>query len=183
MSDEKKIRFQRRAPAPFGRPTLYREELATRAHNYALLGASDAKIVEFLGITRPTFQLWKKVHPEFATALKEGKVDADAHVARSIYHNARGYSHQAVKIYLNDGAPVYVPYVQHYPPSQAAAAYWLSHRQPDLWREIKAVEMSGPGGGPIDIRVQKIESVIIDAVCEDVIEDASGIPRIETDVV
>jgi hypothetical protein len=125
----------RRAPVPQGRPSSYRPEYAQRAYNYALLGATDEQMIGFFDTTIATFYSWKKHHPEFLKALSEGKHDADANVARSVYKNALGYSHPETKVFVSDGIVTQVPVIKHYPPNQAAGAYWLSHRQPEMWRE------------------------------------------------
>ena len=39
--------------------------------------------------------------------------------------------------------PVYAPYVEHYPPDTNAALGWLSRRQPGLWKERQAVDVTG----------------------------------------
>ena len=66
-------------------------------------------------------------------------------MAESTYHRARGYRHDAVKIFPGTPAsgPVIVPYVEHYPPDTPAALAWLSRRQPELWRERKEIDITG----------------------------------------
>ena len=116
---------------------LYRPEYADRAHNLALLGRTGEQIAEDFGVSAATIDRWMATKPKFRYAVERGRNEADGGVARSLYERARGYSHDAVKIFLPPGAkePVYAPYVEHYPPDTAAASLWLRNRQPKLWRE------------------------------------------------
>jgi hypothetical protein len=43
------------------------------------------------------------------------KKEADERTERSLYQRANGYSYDAVKIFMPDGAkkPIYAPYVEH----------------------------------------------------------------------
>src|SRR6266568_4352639 len=40
-------------------------------------------------------------------------------------------------------APVYAPYVKHYPPDTNAALAWLSRRQPEKWKDRQEVNVTG----------------------------------------
>lgn len=124
-------------PRPRGRPTLYRKEYDEQARKLCLLGATDAELADFFGVVVSTIALWKVEHPKFSDAIARGKLIADAEVADKLYHRALGYSHDAVKIFMPQGAsgPVYAPYIEHYPPDTAAASLWLRNRQGGKWRD------------------------------------------------
>lgn len=145
-----------------GRPTIYTAETAAFGYRLALLGLTDEEIGHALGVSETTINAWKTRHIEFSEALIRGKVVADAKVASSMYERACGYSHDAVKIFMPAGAlePVYAPYIERYPPDTQAASLWLRNRQPAKWRDKQEHEHSGPGGGAI---VQRIERIIVDA--------------------
>ena len=168
--------FKRRTPVKLGRPSLYREEYAKRVYAYALLGATDVQMQQFFEVSNFTWGNWKKQYPDFYESLKKGRADADGQVAKSLYQRATGYSHQAVKIFMNDGVPVYVPYVEHYPPDSTAMIFWLKNRQPHLWRDKRDLQMTGEDGGPI--KVQKIESRVIDADYTDITERFAADQRV-----
>jgi len=118
-----------------GRPSLYRAEFVEQARKYCLLGATDEEMAGFFGVALSTFSNWKVNHPEFMEALKAGKAVADANVADRLYRRAMGYSHEAVKIFNCDGAPLKVPYTEHYPPDTTACIFWLKNRQREKWRD------------------------------------------------
>jgi hypothetical protein len=81
-------------------------------------------------------------HPAVRAALKVGKKEANNRVERSLYQKANGYSYDAVKIFMPAGAkkPIYAPYVEHVPPSDVAAIFWMKNRDPANWRDAWQVE-------------------------------------------
>lgn len=125
-----------------GRPSKYHDLVPEQARKLCMLGATDAELADFFGISESTLNNWKTDHPEFMESLKEGKSQADAEVASKLYHRATGYSHNAVKIVANatTGQEHIVPYTEHYPPDTTAAIFWLKNRRPDLWRDKQEID-------------------------------------------
>jgi hypothetical protein len=138
---------------PAGRPSSYRAEYAEQAYKFCLLGATDVEMAGFFGVSEQTLNAWKSRHSEFLESITRGKAIADAEVADRLYQRALGYSHDAVKIFMPQGAaePVYAPYVEHYPPDTQAASLWLRNRQSSKWRD--RVEHTGADGGPLVIQM------------------------------
>lgn len=133
-----------------GRPSLYKPEYAAQAAKLAALGATNAAMADFFDVAPATFDNWLAEYPELLGAVKTAKDELDSQVVRSLYHRAMGYSHPAVKIFIDKkGAPVEVPYTEHYPPDTVACIFWLKNRQPATWRDRKALEHSGPDGTPL----------------------------------
>jgi hypothetical protein len=144
-----------------GRPPTYHPERHPQlAENLALLGATEQELANAAHVHIATIQTWKRLYPAFREAIARGKVEADAHVARALYHRARGYEHEAVKIFLrkDDPEPVYAKYMEHVPPDTQAASLWLRNRRgprpraeddPLQWTE--RVEHTGADGGPISL--------------------------------
>ena len=120
---------------PGGRPTLYDPKYPEQARKLALLGATDAQMADVLGISTDTLHEWKKKHPEFSDSIEAGKLKADAEIAASMYHAAKGYSHPDVDIRVIEGQIVKTELVKHYAPDYRAASLWLRNRQPKLWRD------------------------------------------------
>ena len=117
-------------------PTKFKPEFVAQARKLAELGLSDAEIASFFEVHVRNFHRWKISHPEFAAALEPGKAVANQNVEKSLYRQAMGYSHDAVKIMLNrDGKPVVVNYVEQVAPNVAAAIFWLKNREPEKWRD------------------------------------------------
>ena len=73
----------------------------------------------------------------------DGKSRADAGVAASLFHRAKGYSHDAVKIVADakTGAEHIVPYTEHYPPDTTACIFWLKNRRKNDWRDGHDVDV------------------------------------------
>ena len=140
---------------PGGRPTKYRPEFAAQAKKLCRLGSTDEEMADFFEVHVDTIYEWKLVHEEFSEAIKKGKTLADATIADSLYHRAKGYSHAAVKILaVSQGAGQpsevqEVPYTEHYPPDTTAMIFWLKNRQPAKWRDKQEHMLTGPNGGPI----------------------------------
>lgn len=134
-------------PRPNGRPPDYKDEYAGLAHNYCLLGAKNDDLARMFGVNPRTVDRWLAEKPKFCRAVKEGREEADAKVASSLYHRANGYSHQAVKIFNDRETGVTtVPYTEHYPPDSTAMIFWLKNRRPDLWRDKTEHEHSAGAG-------------------------------------
>lgn len=134
-----------------GRPPKYQAGYAPQARKLCLLGATDADLAAFFEVDERTINRWKKDHPSFCQSLKDGKEQADARVAESLYRRALGYEHEAVKIVADakSGHEHIVPYVERYPPDTTAAIFWLKNRRPDVWRDKREHEHSGPDGSPV----------------------------------
>lgn len=140
-----------------GRPSAYRPEFAEQAYKLCLLGATDAKLAEFFNVSESTLNLWKKQSPEFSESMARGKDRADAEIAESLFHRAKGYSHPEVDIRVVDHAIVQTPLIKHYPPDTPAASLWLRNRQPKLWRDKIDAELTGAGGGPLQVIVKRYD--------------------------
>lgn len=118
----------------------YHPAFAELAYKHCLLGATPRHVADLLKVDEDTIYRWMKAHPEFGAAMEQGRVDADANVARSLYKKATGYTHRAVKVFQYQGQPVVVPYTEIVPPDTEAAKFWLKNRQPEMWKEKVEVE-------------------------------------------
>ena len=134
---------------PRGRPSGYKPEFAAQAEKLCKLGATDNEIGQFFEVSVVTVWRWKNSFPDFCSALKRGKEIADELVEQSLFRRATGYSHDAVKIMQDKGAPVVVPYVEHHPPDTTAAIFWLKNRKPEQWRDKVQQELTGANGAPL----------------------------------
>ncbi len=133
------------------RPTKYKAEFAEQARKLCLLGATDAEMADFFGVSEQTLNAWKKAHPAFLESLKSGKVMADAEVATRLYERALGYSHPEEKVFQNAGEIVTHQTTKHYPPDTTAAAIWLNNRKPDRWRNKPEPDGSDDAPAPVQV--------------------------------
>lgn len=135
-----------------------------QAEKLCKLGATDAELADFFEVVESTINLWKLEHPKFSESIKRGKLQADAEIASSLFHRAKGYSHKAVKIFPMGGekedeegnkvkGPLLVPYVEHYPPDTTAAIFWLKNRQPKKWRDKMETGFTDGDGNDVPVTV------------------------------
>lgn len=111
-----------------GRPTKYKPAYNKQAYKLCLLGATDKDLADFFETAESTINKWKQDFPTFSESIKKGKVKADAEVAESLFKRAKGYSHKEDKIFNDNGTPLIVPTIKHYPPDTAACFIWLKNR-------------------------------------------------------
>lgn len=133
----------KKAKHPGGAPDKYKPEYTEQTYKLCLLGATDTSLANFFNVCEATINNWKNRHPEFLEALRRGKDVADAEVAYSLYHRAKGYSHPEDKIFNDGGEPLVVPTVKHYPPDATSAIFWLKNRNSQQWRDKQELEHSG----------------------------------------
>jgi hypothetical protein len=142
------------------RPSKFKSEYTGQAEKLAKLGATDIEVADFFEVDVRTLYRWKGEHEAFCQALKVGKAEADDRVERSLFARANGYEHDEVDIRVVGGEIVQTGIRKYYPPDTTAAIFWLKNRKPEQWREMKAVELTGAGGGPVHFA--KVERTIVD---------------------
>lgn len=131
------------------RPSKFKPEFIAQAEKLCKLGATDMELADFFDVEVRTLYRWKSENEQFCQALKAGKDEADDRVERSLYARANGYEHHEVDIRVVGGAIVQTPIRKYYPPDTTAAIFWLKNRRAAEWREVKAVELTGADGGPV----------------------------------
>lgn len=156
-----------------GRPSRYKAEYAEQAYKFCLLGATDARLGEFFSVSEQTINAWKVAHPLFLESIKRGKEIADAEIAHSLFQRAKGYSHEAVKIFNNQGEIIVEPYTEHYPPDTGAAMAWLKNRQPKDWRDKQEIEHSGT----LDVDIERMNDNEILAGIETAIQAINNLKK------
>ena len=128
-----------------GRPTDYEEKYNEQAYKLCLLGATDKEMADFFGVSEVTLNAWKKAQPEFLKSLKKGKIQADADVAKSLYHRACGYEHPETKVFCTDGEITTYEITKYWPPDTGACMAWLKNRTRKLtepWSDKHEVTLS-----------------------------------------
>lgn len=153
-----KSKTETKAVRKVGRPSTFNEVMFTKIIEMAERGATDIEIAEFIGVHPNTIGYWKKTNQEFLFALKEAKNIADGLVEASLFRRATGYSHPAVKHFLDKqivedeftgekrvkSVVIKEEYTEHYPPDTMAIMYWLNNRQPERWRNPRAEQPPDP---------------------------------------
>jgi transposase len=123
---------------PAGRPTKYLPEMCERVVEFGKLGMSKCEMEAELEIAHDTFNRWQKEIPEFSDAVRQAVRHSQAWWERkgreATFGGVDGYN-----------ATSYI--------------FQMKNRFREDWNDTVKNEHSGPNGGPI---VQKIERVIID---------------------
>lgn len=117
-----------------------------KALKLALLGLTDEEMAVAFDVAVSTIYKWKLDHPDFREALQDGKIKADANVARSLYKKAL------------EG-------------DTTSAIFWLKNRRPKDWRDKRETTLQNPDGTSI---MQGVSFVGIDVAAGTASEDAGG---------
>ena len=142
-----------------------------RLQAWARDGATDAEIAERIGIGRDTLYLWKKKYPDISDTLKRGKEVVDIEVENALLKRALGYEYEEVTkemTYAPDGKPlgllVTKVVTKRERPDVTAQIFWLKNRRPELWRDIKNVDMQAKiENNPFDgVKTEDIKKLIAD---------------------
>ena len=138
------VGFAMRAKRVAGQPTKYDAEAHPElAFKYCLLGATNEELARSLDVSVSTIDAWLVAHPEFSSAVKRGREQADAEVANRLYKRALGYEHPEDDIRALNGEIVITPTIKHYPPDTTAGIFWLKNRRPNVWRDKQDVSFNG----------------------------------------
>jgi hypothetical protein len=145
-----------------GQPTKYKKAYAKIAEKAcANNGFDDESLADLFSICDKTLNNWKNKHPEFLQSIKRGKDTYDTNnVETSLLKRAEGYSYiekHTEAIIDSDGKISELKKVKNItkeiPPETTAGIFWLKNRHPGRWRDIKAIELTGKDGGPIEQKV------------------------------
>lgn len=100
------------------------------------LGASDKTLAALFNVPVNRINAWKRQHPEFLQALAEAKAEANANVAEALYRRAAGIEIAQEDVLDDDGNVIETREIHvRVPADVTAAKFWLSAREPELWRE------------------------------------------------
>lgn len=141
-----------------GRPTKYEEKYNEQAYDLCTEGGfTDKKLAKFFKIAESTINLWKQEYPEFSESIKKGKENFDTDkVETSLLKQALGYKvkEKTVEDIVVDGLIIKgakkTKIVTKHVVVPTSTYFWLKNRNPQRWRDIKAMEITGKDGGPID---------------------------------
>jgi len=125
-----------------GRKTKYNKDFEDQAYKLSLLGCTNEELEEFFEISHPTFLDWRKKHPAFATAIKNGRRIANGEVIASMQKNATGYEHPDSQFNVVDGELVITEITKHYKPDPTSGIFILCNREPDKWKRKKEVDVT-----------------------------------------
>lgn len=121
-----------------------KEENLILLKSWAIDGLTDEQIAEQIGINRKTLYEWKKKYNPISDALKRGKKVFDAESVQALHQAGIGHYIEEVDtdITIRDGVEIKrVRKRKRWIPSNVTALiFWLKNRDPDNWKDRKAVE-------------------------------------------
>ena len=130
-------------PKKVGRPTKYNPKVHTEiVKKLASRGFTEEEMADILGVSRPTFLSWKQNHPEFFSAVREGKMEPIHNVENALYRLCRGYT------YKEGGEEK----VKH--PDVRAIQFYLKNVAPEKWRDRHEIGLTDK----IKIEVEYVDS-------------------------
>ena len=140
---------------PMNRPCLFDSKTdITQVEKLIREGWSNKKIADFLQIEEITWIEWKKKQPALSK-LMDWRAKGDHLVEHSLLEVATGYSHPEEKVFLGPGGSVVTHETRkHYPPSVPAIQFWLTNRRRADWSVQQRMELTGKGGGPIEVHTK-----------------------------
>lgn len=122
-----------------GRPSSYNPDHCERVVEFLSDGYSLQAFAGEIGVSRSTVYKWMDEHEAFSDAVKI----AQAKSALAWEKRLRSLS------LTGEGNPT-------------AIIFGLKNRASEEWRDVKATELTGKDGGPIEASVNKVERHVID---------------------
>ena len=114
---------------------------------WARRGAIDEDIARNLNVGVSTFSKYKNEYPELKEALSQGKEEADITVESALYKRAVGYEYDEITY---EGSEEVKRVRKHVAGDTTAQIFWLKNRRPDLWRDVKDIDVSGELNNPFE---------------------------------
>ena len=157
---------------------------------WARNGLNEKQIAHNLGISKATFENYKKEHLDFLDSLKKGKEVVDIEVENALLKRAMGYEYEEVtreRVVKKDkygqtmidihGLPVHEMVVtkvvkKDVIPDTTAQIFWLKNRKPEDWRDVNKIEANIKG----DVKIEKEEKYNI---IQEIITNPEATKRIE----
>lgn len=130
----------------------YRKDFPRLVEMHLRKGLTEAQAAKKLGIAKSTFEKYKTQYTDFLDSVKKGKAPVDFEVENALLKRALGYTveekHTVTRVLPSGEATLaeVKKMVKHIAPDPVAAIFWLKNRNPERWRDIKAVEVTGKAG-------------------------------------
>jgi cytidylate kinase len=140
-----------------GNTKYHKDVYPEQAYELALLGAVDRELAHFFKVDVDTIDRWKKSHPEFLQKLEEGKMEADAKVAKSLYQCALGYHYEEEHVFVDKTGTPQVVRVKKYKTRESwACKQWLQTRRRAEWSDTQRLEIT-----QTNINITKIDLSVL----------------------
>ena len=129
-----KAKKQEPVKRPVGRPTKYKPEFCELIRELAATGAGPAEWAMYCGVDKASLHEWRHHHPEFSTAFNEAKTIEQVWWERAGRESLRAEKFQASVWHKS-----------------------MQARFRDDYTETQRTEITGAGGGAVQIETKKID--------------------------
>ena len=127
-----------------GRPSSYDPAYCELLSGHFEEGYSYESFAGVVGVCKATLYNWEQAHPEFLDAKKANEAKSQLEWEKRLNRFAK----------TGEG-------------NATAIIFGLKNRASDSWRDVKAQEITGRDGGPLETKVTRIELVAPDDDSED----------------
>ena len=134
------------------------EEILEKIVEMRSEGATQGQIAEWLGIGRTSLHHYmnKEGYEKFENAVRHrGKIGFIDNLVGALGKRALGYEYEKeyIELYEENGKKkkVIKRVTEHVPPETNAIKFALSNLDSENWKERRHNELTGSGGGPIEI--------------------------------
>lgn len=127
-----------------GRPSKYDPAYCDLLQSHFAEGYSFESFGGVVGVSKQTLYTWCEQHPEFLDAKKTYETASQLEWEKRL------------KVLATSGEG-----------NATAIIFGLKNRASDSWRDVKATEITGKDGGPIEQKVQEVKRTIVDPLNPD----------------
>lgn len=140
--DAGKQKSEKKRKSNAGARSKYDDGFPEIAEGYARRGLSDADIAKNLGISLDAYYRYQKLYSEFYEAIRRGKRPANIIVENALYKRCVGFEYDEVTQEIGKdekGKQVVKKKIvkKHIVPDINAIRFWLTNREPELWKNIR----------------------------------------------
>jgi hypothetical protein len=142
-----------------GRKTLFKDFMFKEGLKLAFHGFTLDQMADFWEVGVSTLRRWLRKYPDFRTALKRAKDEADFKVLRGLYKRACGfkftektYERILIREKGSNGngngrdqhqLTLVKQIKKYYPPDTAAGFIWMKNRDSERWKDVQVRKVLG----------------------------------------
>ena len=144
-STKKKEQYPTEKKRGRGRPSIYDPKKFPHMAYIACaeLGAREVDLAKLFQVTPDAITKWKRQHPDFILAIKDGRDVWDSENAeKALKQLTTGYEYEEVSITQKPSGTIITKTKKHVMPSITAIMFWLQNRKPHRWKNVRKVEAS-----------------------------------------
>ena len=139
-------------------------------------GITDYCIAENLGISRRSYEEYKKKYPELQEIYKRTEAKLVSVVVNALFKKACGFRERVQRMTKNGEI---VEYEEYFPPDTTAAIFFLTNRDPDHWKHrnaLTSLHLQQNNQYNIEIAEKRIQELLNEIRC---LEESPENPEIQ----